>query len=42
MYVRSGPHVMFQVKDKQKLIAQKQGAHHLPLFLSISPYVQLH
>lgn len=24
MYVRSGPHVMFQVKDKQKLIAQKQ------------------
>jgi hypothetical protein len=42
MYVRSGPHVMFQVKDKQKLIAQKQGAHHLPFFLSMSPYVQLH
>jgi hypothetical protein len=40
MYVRSGPHVMFQVKDKQKLIAQKQGTcTTLPIFL---PMFQLH
>lgn len=28
MFVRSGPHAMFQAKDKQKLIAQKQGTAH--------------
>jgi hypothetical protein len=34
VYVRSGPHVMFQVKDKQRLTAQKQGAQPLMMLLS--------